>query len=70
MAGGTLFRLFPQWAQGYAEPELVELAELLQMPVSTTLQGLAVFPGDHPLHAGFGFSRSAVPAAQATVVKP
>ena len=26
MAGGTLFRLFPQWAQGYAEPELVELA--------------------------------------------
>lgn len=56
--------LFVGWGARHAQAELVELAELLQMPVSTTLQGLAVFPGDHPLHAGFGFSRSAVPAAQ------
>jgi acetolactate synthase-1/2/3 large subunit len=32
--------------------------------VATTLQGLSVFPGDHPLHAGFGFGRSAVPSAE------
>ncbi len=56
--------LFVGWGARGAQAELMELAELLQMPVSTTLQGLAVFPGDHPLHAGFGFSRSAVPAAQ------
>ena len=56
--------LFVGWGARHAQAELLELAELLQMPVSTTLQGLAVFPGDHPLHAGFGFSRSAVPAAQ------
>lgn len=56
--------LFVGWGARHAQAELVALAELLQMPVSTTLQGLAVFPGDHPLHAGFGFSRSAVPAAQ------
>jgi acetolactate synthase-1/2/3 large subunit len=43
---------------------LIELAELLNAPVSTTLQGLAAFPADHPLHAGFGFSRSAAPAAR------
>jgi acetolactate synthase-1/2/3 large subunit len=46
-------------------PELTaELAELLAAPVSTTLQGLGVFPGDHPLHTGMGFSAAAVPAAE------
>jgi acetolactate synthase-1/2/3 large subunit len=48
---------------------LVELAEQLEMPVTTTLQGLAVFPHDHPLHAGFGFGPAAVPAARNAFAK-
>jgi acetolactate synthase-1/2/3 large subunit len=56
--------MFVGWGARHAQAELAALADLLQAPVSTTLQGLASFPADHPLHAGFGFSRSAVPAAQ------
>ncbi len=55
-------QLFIQAGQGvlYAEatPELVELAELLQAPVTTTLPGKSAFPEDHPLYAGSG-SRTA-----------
>ena len=40
------------------------IAEHLGAPVATTLQGLAAFPADHPLHTGMGFGPSAVPAAQ------
>ena len=54
--------LFVGWGARHAR--LVPLAERLGAPVATTLQGLASFPHDHPLHAGFGFGRSAVPAAQ------
>ena len=42
----------------------MQLAEWLEAPVATTLQGLSVFPANHPLHVGFGFGASAVPAAQ------
>lgn len=56
--------LFVGWGARAATEELIAIAEMLQAPVSTTLQGLATFPGDHPLHAGFGFSPSAVPAAR------
>ncbi|MDO5623763.1 MAG: thiamine pyrophosphate-binding protein [Pseudomonadota bacterium] len=56
--------IFAGWGARHAQAELIALAELLNAPVSTTLQGLAVFPADHPLHAGFGFSRAAVPAAR------
>ena len=45
-------------------PVCISLAELLQAPVATTLQGLSVFPGNHPLHTGMGFSAAAVPAAE------
>ena len=40
----------------YAEAwdELKELAELLQSPVMTTMQGKSVFPEDHPLALGSG----------------
>lgn len=56
--------LFVGWGAHRAGAEVVAIAELLQAPVSTTLQGLAAFPADHALHAGFGFSASAVPAAR------
>jgi acetolactate synthase-1/2/3 large subunit len=56
--------LFVGWGARGAIDETIDVAEALQAPVATTLQGLASFPGDHPLHAGFGFSPSAVPAAR------
>jgi acetolactate synthase-1/2/3 large subunit len=37
-----------------ATPELVELAELLQIPVMTTLEGKSAFPEDHALALGVG----------------
>ncbi|HSE35829.1 MAG TPA: thiamine pyrophosphate-binding protein [Blastocatellia bacterium] len=52
------------WGAREATVEVTELAELLGAPVATTLQGLSVFPANHPLHAGMGFGPSAVPAAR------
>jgi|TARA_B100000959_G_scaffold108942_1_gene114854 acetolactate synthase-1/2/3 large subunit len=56
--------LFVGWGAKGAAAELVQLAELMEAPVATTLQGLGVFPGDHPLHTGLAFGASAVPAGQ------
>jgi acetolactate synthase-1/2/3 large subunit len=56
--------LYLGWGARDATTATVRLAELLGAPVATTLQGISVFPHDHPLHAGFGFGASAVPAAQ------
>lgn len=56
--------IFVGWGGRQVTDTLIQLAEHLQAPVSTTLQGLASFPGNHPLHAGFGFSPSAAPAAR------
>ncbi|MBV9456496.1 MAG: thiamine pyrophosphate-binding protein [Bradyrhizobium sp.] len=56
--------IFAGWGARDATAELIRLAEWLDAPVATTLQGLSVFPANHPLHAGFGFGASAVPAAQ------
>ncbi|MBK9708094.1 MAG: thiamine pyrophosphate-binding protein [Acidobacteria bacterium] len=56
--------LYLGWGARDATSDAIELAELLGAPVSTTLQGLSVFPANHPLHAGMGFGPSAVPAAR------
>ena len=42
-----------------AVPELVELAELLAIPVLESVAFHVNFPGDHPLHAGYQFTTSA-----------
>ncbi len=52
------------WGAREATKWSTEIAELLGAPVSTTLQGLSVFPHDHALHTGFGFGPSSVPAAR------
>ena len=56
--------IFVGWGARHASEEVAAIAELLQAPVSTTLQGLAAFPADHPLHAGFSFGAASVPAAR------
>ena len=56
--------LYVGWGARHAVAESIALAEMLGMPVATTLQGISAFPADHPLHAGFGFSRSATPPAR------
>ena len=56
--------LFLGWGCRDCTALCISLAELLQAPVATTLQGVSVFPGDHPLHTGMGFSAAAVPAAE------
>jgi acetolactate synthase-1/2/3 large subunit len=47
-----------------ATAELIAIAELLGAPVTTTLQGLSAFPGNHRLHAGFALGQAAVPAVE------
>lgn len=64
LAGAGRPGIYVGWGAVDATRELVELAERLGAPVSTTLQGLSAFPGNHPLHAGFCLGRAAVPAAE------
>ena len=64
LARSTHPGIFAGWGARYATDQLIEIAELLEAPVSTTLQGLSVFPGSHPLFAGMGFGPAAVPAAE------
>lgn len=56
--------LYLGWGARDATAQAMELAEFLGAPVATTLQGLSVFPANHPLHAGMGFGPSAVPQAR------
>ena len=56
--------IFIGWGAKAASEILQLLAMQLGAPVATTLQGLSVFPGNHPLHVGMGFGPSSVPAAQ------
>lgn len=55
--------IFVGWGARNSTEELQEIADLLNAPVATTLQGLSVFPYDHPLHTGMGFGNYSVPAA-------
>jgi acetolactate synthase-1/2/3 large subunit len=56
--------IFAGWGTVDATKLTAAIAEHLQAPVATTLQGLSAFPASHPLHTGFGFGPSAVPAAR------
>jgi acetolactate synthase-1/2/3 large subunit len=56
--------IFCGWGAVDATAELISIAELLGAPVSTTLQGLSAFPGNHRLHAGFALGPAAVPAVE------
>lgn len=56
--------LFVGWGAAETGESLVQLAERLEAPVATTLQGLSVFPGNHPLHSGMGIGEYAVPASE------
>lgn len=55
--------LFLGWGAVDVTASTIEIAELLGAPVSTTLQGLSAFPGNHPLHCGMSFGVAAVPVA-------
>jgi acetolactate synthase-1/2/3 large subunit len=61
--------IFTGWGAVDVADSVARIAELLGAPVSTTLQGLSAFPGNHPLHSGMGFSRAAVPAAENAFAK-
>jgi acetolactate synthase-1/2/3 large subunit len=64
LAGARSPGIFLGWGAVDVIAQTQEIAEILGAPVSTTLQGLSAFPGNHPLHTGMGFSRAAVPAAE------
>ena len=56
--------LFLGWGAVDASEESISIAEFLNAPVATTLQGLSSFPADNPLHTGMSFGPAAVPAAE------
>ena len=64
LAGSSSPGIFAGWGAVDVADPVARIAELLGAPVSTTLQGLSAFPGNHPLHTGMGFSQAAVPAAE------
>lgn len=56
--------IFVGWGARHVVSDIRRIAEHLGAPVATTLQGLAAFPADHPLHTGMGFGPASVPAAE------
>ncbi|MBU2924343.1 thiamine pyrophosphate-binding protein [Colwellia sp. 1_MG-2023] len=56
--------IFVGWGAAHASSTLIEISEVIGSPVATTMQGISVFPANHPLHTGFCFGPAAVPAAQ------
>lgn len=63
LAGTQRPGIFVGWGARDASDLVRQLAERLNAPVATTLQGLSVFPSTHPLHTGMGIGPAAVPAA-------
>ena len=64
LASATHPGIFVGWGARHVADDIARIAEHLGAPVATTLQGLAAFPGSHPLHAGMGFGQAAVPSAE------
>jgi len=64
LSGAARPGIFVGWGAREASAEVRALAEMLDAPVATTLQGLSIFPGNHPLHVGMGIGPAAVPAAE------
>ena len=56
--------IFLGWGARDATEESIKLANKIVAPVATTLQGLSVFPANHPFHTGVGFGPASVPASQ------
>ncbi len=56
--------IFLGWGAMKGRTSSMEIATLLNAPVATSLQGLAAFPHDHPMHTGMGYGIAAVPAAE------
>ena len=56
--------IFVGWGARHVADDIQRIAEHLGAPVATTLQGLASFPANHPLHTGMGFGHASVPAAE------
>jgi len=56
--------LFVGWGAVDASEETIRIAEFLNAPVATTLQGLSAFPANHPLHTGMSFGKASVPASE------
>ncbi|MEW6984427.1 thiamine pyrophosphate-binding protein [Colwelliaceae bacterium 6471] len=55
--------IFVGWGAVEASEYTSDIANLINAPVATTLQGLSAFSAKHPLHTGMGFGPAAVPAA-------
>ena len=64
LAGAGKAGIFAGWGCRGARESLLAIADMLGAPVATSLQGLSVFPHDHPLHTGMGFGPASVPAAE------
>ncbi|WP_457619123.1 thiamine pyrophosphate-binding protein [Lutibacter sp.] len=56
--------MYVGWGAANAVKYTEEIAELLDAPVATTLQGKASFPASNKYHTGFGFGPNSVPASQ------
>ncbi|TLU59493.1 thiamine pyrophosphate-binding protein [Thalassotalea litorea] len=61
--------IFAGWGAVGAFNELIEIAEHIGAPVSTSLQGISAFPANHAMHAGFCFGPAASDAPRKAFAK-